>query len=510
VLLDYGPVLLIVLGALPFYLLNNDFPLGLHMDEPRKVDFLMGDMYYMHPALMIWLSKVGSSLVGATTHQELVVAGRTVQAILAGASIFVLFAVGRRVLSRGGAHLACLAFAASPILVLHAHYLKEDVLFTLTMLLSLAAFLRYLENRTGLNAVLVGLATGLAMSSKYAGVILFVFYALYAWRSFETNRFGWLRRVGVVAGAVFIILNAHIFLHPTAFLEDFGFEINHAFDGHVLRIWFFEHLFTYHFTQHIMPGLTPNVALAGLAGMLWVLMRRENGPLDNAVLLFAVVYYLVVEMSPTKPWVNSIRYVLPAAPILCIYFARLVQGLSERIPAKAVASLLVPIAATLFVAYQFVDSVKVAQAIGHDSRFEARALASRLDGEVLWGIYSAPKWDSPTFTGYDPTVGNWPPEPYVATASNFYGRYLYGRNLIGQKSKVERMARRYELLFQCPYYQINPVHRTMGFSDPTIRIVRIADCPAVESSRKRLADPGGGDSTIGDESIYIMENVTKP
>ena len=62
-------------------------------------------------------------------------------------------------------------------------------------------------------------------------------------------------------------------------------------------------------------------------------------------------------------------------------------------------------------------------------------------------------------------------------ASSFrYGRFLFAERLVGQKSSVRRRARQYQSLFECPYEEIRPRHRSFAFTSPTIRIVDIRNC----------------------------------
>ena len=62
----------------------------------------------------------------------------------------------------------CLAalVATSPLLVVHGHYFKEDPYLTLGLVLSLLAFLNFLDSRSKLSIAMLGAATGIAVSSK--------------------------------------------------------------------------------------------------------------------------------------------------------------------------------------------------------------------------------------------------------------------------------------------------------------------------------------------------------
>ncbi len=124
------PLLPILMLSACLNLWNNEFPVGYHFDEPKKARFLeTHERDFRHPILM--LNAVGVALwaTGAKGEIEVVRTGRDVSACFGVALVLFFHLLVRGLLPPRWGWLATLAVAVSPILVIHAHYLKEDVFF---------------------------------------------------------------------------------------------------------------------------------------------------------------------------------------------------------------------------------------------------------------------------------------------------------------------------------------------------------------------------------------------
>ena len=122
-----------------------------------------------------------------------------------------------------------------PIVAVHAHYLKEDACFALATTLAVLALLGFTRERSARARLLLGVATGFAMSAKYAGVALFAAYALVPLVAPVGDRRAWWRSLGVVAlvaACVFALLNAPAFVQRDVFVAGLRTETLHALQGH--------------------------------------------------------------------------------------------------------------------------------------------------------------------------------------------------------------------------------------------------------------------------------------
>ena len=167
------PLAAILLLSASFNLWHINFPLGYHIDEPVKVDFIkQGTQNFNHPILMLQLVRTANLAFGFAADQHVVVLGRSILALCATATVFVSYLLARRVVRPMPALIVAAGVAVSPTLVIHAHYLKEDTLLTLWLMVSLFAFLKFIDLSTWRSAVCLGLAWGLALSSHYKAILL--------------------------------------------------------------------------------------------------------------------------------------------------------------------------------------------------------------------------------------------------------------------------------------------------------------------------------------------------
>ncbi len=169
-------------GAVMFVLgiFHGGFPCEYHPDEPIKVAQLLdGTRNYHHPPLMLTLADAAARLVGVTRQPgHLARLGRTLSAVyLAGAVSLLVVLAGIYGATRRAVVTAAAALGTNAQAVLAGHFFKEDALFALTLALTFVAGAIHWRRRGGLDRLALGAAAGLAISSKYVGVLA-VIYAL--------------------------------------------------------------------------------------------------------------------------------------------------------------------------------------------------------------------------------------------------------------------------------------------------------------------------------------------
>ncbi len=320
-----GLLVILLAGSLGLNLWNNDFPLGYHDDEPKKVWFIrVHAQDFHHPLLMLQAARVINAFLGLDAGQQVAVLGRSLSAVYATLSVLVLYALLRDLLSWPYRVLATLAFATSPILVVHAHYLKEDALLTCLCLLSLLCLLRFLEEPDRRRVVLLGLSTGLALSSHYKALLLFLLYAVTipVIGARPLGRlYTRLGQVGLLALCVFLVINYPLLFDPDRFMRGIQWDLARIETGHGIRFDPSSHFFSFHLVHSLVPGLTVAMALAALGGLVYVCVGRHriSAP-DRIFLMYLALFHVSIELSASKPGPGFMRYVLPEVPIL-IYFA---------------------------------------------------------------------------------------------------------------------------------------------------------------------------------------------
>ena len=147
----------------------------IYISGDKKTDFY-------HPQLILKLGRLFADIASASSQQDVVQAGRTSTAFLGSFVVLFTFGLARQFLSAPASLLAASLTAASPGIVIHSHYLKEDIALTCFATASLLlAIVTAKESVGDISSktidykipVLWGLLTGLAIASKYTAFLLF-------------------------------------------------------------------------------------------------------------------------------------------------------------------------------------------------------------------------------------------------------------------------------------------------------------------------------------------------
>ena len=219
-----------------------------------------------------------------------------------------------------------LAFA-----VLHlqeSHFATTNMAMTFFCVVALWFSIRVVERGDIVSLVGAGLAFGLAILSKYTGafslgVIGFAYLLsprrprtlqpLTAWA-------GWALRgiIPIIVGvATFLLFDPLVLRYRDKFLADIKEQVTDPLTGITKPIWIgnFADLKSpglYWFTNLLPWGLGPLLALFGLAGIVWLLTRRDK---RAAVIAVFPIIYLTVAGRSIAPF---IRYAIPLVPAFAL------------------------------------------------------------------------------------------------------------------------------------------------------------------------------------------------
>jgi hypothetical protein len=468
----------VIAGAsLALGLWNNDFPLGYHPDEVKKVGFIATGTQDFHlPILLLQLTRAANALARLDGGQEIVELGRAVSAV-AGACIVVLsFLLARLILSPLGSLLVAALTAVSPILAVHAHYLKEDMVFTACALAALLAVVRFAARPVMTSAVVLGISLGFAIAAKYTGLMLalVVLLAPLVRRPTSLQRFLLLVLAAVAcAAATFCLVNAPLFSQLDVFRGGLAHEAAHAAGGHEkIPIPGWRCAFAFHLLYSILPGMSWPVAALGLAGVgLTAACWRESAWQQRLMIVYFVVLYLAVELSPLKPWPDFMRYAIPVVPVLCVLgVAALwrVGGIRAGRRWWLVSAL-----AGFALAVSARDSLLLVHHLTRDTRELAVAEVQRI------GLPTVPESFTPlpnrvrSLTSLDVERERARGTALLVANSFMYERYFAAIKHSEPNRSVRRRVNRYEQLFRYPYVEIHPRYKSFAFSNPTIRIIDI-------------------------------------
>jgi hypothetical protein len=483
---------------------NNDFPLGYHLDEGRKVDDILGAGYnFYHPLLMIRLGQAANALADFSDRQLVAVLGRSVTALAGALSVPLMYLIAGRTLTPLGASIVALGAAVSPILAVHAHYLKEDTLLTTGFLASLLSLLRMISRPTIGSTVLLGASLGIAFSSHYKSILLVplcLAAPLFLGRRSGAGsrdmtptppregpaacylRFFW---AGIIATALFVVVNWPLVHDFQGFLSGVRFEATHALEGHDVRVGWRDYWMAFHLLQSLAPGVGWWVLAPGLAGLALTIARWRTADVQDRVLAaYAVLLYVVPELSPLKPYPDFGRYMMPVAPVL-IYFAwRFLEQAGRLLPQpwpgrSRLRTLLAAAGIAGLVLLPLVKTWELVSEMGRDTRVRAADWLAEHRGRAVYEFYTRGHetpdvWSVASIREEEAHARG---IRYLVASSFVYGRYELGQGLAGQSTGVYATSRRYARLFQHPYVEFRSPAGSYAFSNPVIRIVDIGPGP---------------------------------
>ena len=450
-----------------------DLPLAPQSDEPKKADFILaGREDFLQPLLLVQTVRLANLVARYAEQLAVVELGRTVAAMFGGLTVLATIVLARRVVAWPLALAAGLVAAVTPLVVFHAQLLKEDIFLAPWLLLGLAALDRLRENAETRRALAFGLLVGLATSAKYIGVVLLPmacvvpliapvtdvrrYYASLAWS-------------GGTAVAVFALINAPALLMPEIFLHGLNTEIVHALSNHII-VWhgWYSH-FLFHWTMSLWPGLGPALAMTGLvAALLVVASWRSSAPAIRLVLVFAVLWYFMHELSPMKPFMAIERHMTVMSGLFAILAVYLVDRLfrpAARPWRAAIATAIVAIVA----APAAVSTIAIARSAPNDTRSVVERVRAALDGRDAVDWYA-------TFPGY----AHYPPlttidgaTDYVVLVQETADRFVQAGAFPRQSERVRALARAYGELLARPAIVMESTAGNFSYRNVPLRIVAL-------------------------------------
>lgn len=461
---------------------NNRFPLSYHMDEGKKATYVVsGRQDFYHPILLLQIGRAARAVLGGTDRFPLVVRGRTTNGLLATVAAGVAWLLARRTMRPGLAVAMAASFGLSPLLVIHAHYYKEDILLVLFIVLSMLCLERVMATGRRRWTVLLGLASGLAFSSKYIAWLLPVLYALGIAFLPPGRRAAYARRAAAAVAlgtAVFAAVNFPLFADPQRFRAGVWREWLHATSGHLLfQLRPLSTVLMFHLRESLLPGLTAPLLAFSLVGLAALAARwRRAAPFDRLMAAGAALFYLAIEISPLKLIPDAMRYALPAAFFL-VYCAYRGVDLWLGEPPRPAAMRVVGPAAAVVVCWALAVSALLVVHLERDTRERARIYIQGLDGTTVSEWYGPIESDTDCLGKLNVQKVRDQGVSYLAASSLMYDRYLYAARFRESSRRVKQRAEKYGTLFAYPCHEIRPAFRSFALSNPTIRIIDIRKEP---------------------------------
>jgi hypothetical protein len=500
--------------GLRLYGVSFGLPELYHPDEDDKVAAVLrmhtqgtlNPQYFLHPSLLLYLTYASSMLLSviaelipsglglgtllADFEQRTYLSGRLVSVFAGSSSVLVLFALARQIFGHDStatrASLLSAAFLAfAPIHVTCSRYLKEDALLLLWMLLSIHFSLRAWRLLRAQNLLLAGLFAGLAMGTKYSGVLCALFpvapvLLLVLQRKANWRWVGYASAATILMLVVFLCTTPYLIFDWATFIRDFNFERKHLSRGHTLPIDAWSQLWMFHLDRSLIPGLSWPLSALGLVG-LGVLAHAswQRRDLTLTVPLLAVLFfYLPAEWVRSKPAPQPERYVLPCVPFMLLAAAYCCQCLWQQVQAsRRILSSLLACVVLLCAAQR---SLELAQAITSDTRAQLKAwmLRELAPGSRLFIDF---KYYSPQFLAQefeidyltrarfidqiDPATLRATDRDYLLVSSLFYDRYFITPDAAPFRERVRTLFSRIPIVVEFSAPEL-----AYGFHNPRLTL----------------------------------------
>jgi Dolichyl-phosphate-mannose-protein mannosyltransferase len=324
------------------------------------------------------------------TALELLVAGRTVTTLAVIFALLLAFLLMVRLAGWSPALLAFLLIALDPYFIALSRLLHLDGLVTALMLLSLLAFLCYLDKgRQKRDLLLSGVAAGLSWLTKSPAFFLIPFVGLLmlielfkTWKGIGTaglrNHTAWRKDIWTVARPwlvwfaigviVFILLWPAMWVDPLGTISRVLIKAeDYALRGNSTAIFFAGQLIDagqsvwYYYPVSLLWRITPPVLIGVLIlGFTQIFpnvfhLSVESRRLTWVFGLFTLLFIVFITLSKKE----ADRYQIPVQPALCILavlgwyllLKRLVAWISRRFPGTS-ASLFLPLLGGAVVLWQ--------------------------------------------------------------------------------------------------------------------------------------------------------------
>jgi len=308
--------------------------------------FHLNPHFFRYPSLVIYLNFLGQgvlflllsltgSIGGVMDYRALYIAdptafvltGRWIALLFGVGTVSVTFALGKRIGGIGVAVIAAFILAVNTFHISRSQMIEVDIPLAFFVTLVLWRALVFMDTPGRKQAVLMGVALGLATSAKYTGAFL-IFPVVLAVLMARPLRWRELVWTGGAALVVFSITSPFVFLDFRTFWDHLLSERQHMEMGHFGITT--DSTFTFYLLALGQRILGWPLAICGLAGMAAFTIRaRERGRWAYVLAAFAIPYLLVV-----SSWaMRADRYLLPVISIFTLFASALVVRLlrSSRI-----------------------------------------------------------------------------------------------------------------------------------------------------------------------------------
>jgi hypothetical protein len=216
--------------------------------------------------------------------------------------------------------------------------------------------------------------------------------------------------------------------------------------------------------------------VAGLAGALLVVADwRASPPAIRLVLAFAVLWYLMHELSPMKPFMAIERHMTVMGGLFAVLAVYLIDRLCARAPRPWQAAIATSIVAIVAAPAAF-STIAIARSTPNDTRSVVEQVRAALDGRDAVDWYAT----FPGYQSYPPLAAIGDSTEYVVVVQATADRFVKSDSFPRQPDIVRRYADGYGDLLGRPAVLVESTASSFSYRNVPLRIV------ALRSNAERL------------------------
>jgi len=241
---------------------------------------------------------------------------RCVSAFLGIATVFIVYKIALRLFNKKTALISSLFLGLAYLHVRDSHFGVTDVPSTFFIMCSILFILKAYDDNFLKNYIIAGIIAGLAMSTKYVGVMLiFPMFLVNFSNNYDKDHKLYIffhkkfLSFGIILLVIFFLGTPYALLDYSTFVSDVSLQwwiINYGSSNVLGRGWW------YHFRFSLFYGLGWSLFIVSLAGIFLFLKTKTK---EAAIFLsFPFIYYTL----GFKGYAVYLRYAIPLIPFLCV------------------------------------------------------------------------------------------------------------------------------------------------------------------------------------------------
>ncbi len=459
-------------------------PYLYHPDEPNKIAiaqnmFKTGDLnphYFYKPTLFIYLNALayipyysfGELLgvfnsptdilppvmltmgVGLAPTPSAVLMGRLLTTVCATTSVFVVFLIGRQISAEASVGLlAALLMSISITNVANSRFITENSFVVFFTLVATWASIHIYQRGETRDYIVAGIATGLALSSKYPGGVIGILPLVAHFINPKRKGFNDYRLylTFIFIPIAFLVTTPFALLDYEKFLEDTLYEVGHYSTGHAgmegnSLIWYLTYMWQ----------TAGSIYILAVLGIILGIHSRSKDIIFLSI--FPLAYFIFISSFA----VRNDRTLLPMTPFMFLLAASFWVHLlnkAKELPSKTIRHLSI-FATVCILGVSLVLSISlvvknIIQRTAVDSRETARVWINDnlpLGAKIAIESYSPFVGSESFFVGAVGKIIDHEPEWYIENGFDYlvFSQGMYGR-FYSDPEKYSAQISRYDTFF---------------------------------------------------------------